>query len=82
MYHFGLDRSVIEYIVEDAPLKIGLFSPGLHVPVLAVDTIYERRPDYLVILAWNFAEAIMAKHAAFAEAGGRFIVPLPKLAVY
>lgn len=82
MYHFGLDRSAIEYIVDDAPLKVGLFSPGLHVPILAVDTIYERRPDYLVILAWNFAGPIMAKHAKFAAQGGRFIVPLPQLVVH
>ena len=82
MYHFGLDRDVIEYIVDDNPLKVGLFSPGLHLPVLPVETIYQRRPDYLVLLAWNFAEAIMAKHPAFAAAGGRFIVPLPRLAVH
>ena len=82
MYHFGLGRDAIEYIVDDAPLKVGLFTPGLHVPVLPVDTIYQRRPDYLVLLAWNFAEAIMAKHGAYTASGGHFIVPLPKLAVY
>jgi SAM-dependent methyltransferase len=82
MYHFGLDRDAIEYIVDDSPLKVGLFSPGLHLPVLPVDTIYQRRPDFLVILAWNFAEAIMAKHTAFAAAGGRFIVPLPQLTIH
>lgn len=82
MYHFGLDRDAIEYIVDDSPLKVGLFTPGLHVPVLPVETIYQRRPDYLVMLAWNFAEPIMAKHAAYAGGGGHFIVPLPKLAVY
>ncbi|HEX9466046.1 MAG TPA: class I SAM-dependent methyltransferase [Alphaproteobacteria bacterium] len=82
MYHFGLDARVIEYIVDDSPLKTGLFSPGLHVPVLSVGTIYERRPDYLVMLAWNFADAIMAKHAAFRAGGGHFIVPLPQLSVH
>lgn len=82
MYHFGLDRNVIEYIVDDSAFKVGLFTPGLHVPVLPVETIYQRRPDYLVLLAWNFAGPIMAKHAAFTAAGGRFIVPLPRLAVH
>jgi SAM-dependent methyltransferase len=81
MYHFGIDHQAIEYIVDDAPLKVGLFSPGLHVPILAVSTLYERRPDYVVMLAWNFAEPLIAKHAAFAEGGGRFIVPLPNLAI-
>lgn len=81
MYHFGINQALIEYIVDDAPLKVGLYSPGLHVPILAVRTLYERRPDYVVLLAWNFADAIAAKHAAFTEGGGRFIVPLPNLAI-
>jgi SAM-dependent methyltransferase len=81
MYHFGIDRRIIEYIVDDAPLKVGLYSPGLHVPILPVETLYQRKPDYVVLLAWNFADAIIAKHEAFTRAGGRFIVPLPNLAI-
>jgi hypothetical protein len=49
--------------------------------VLPATAIAERRPDYLVILAWNFAEQIIAKNATFREAGGRFIVPIPKLEI-
>ena len=81
MYHFGLGRDVIEFIVDDNPLKQGLYSPGLHVPVLAVDALYERRPDYVVVLAWNFADSIVAAHPAFTEAGGRFVIPLPNLTI-
>jgi SAM-dependent methyltransferase len=82
MYHFGLGPDVIEFIADDSPLKQGLFTPGLHVPVLAPEAIDLRRPDYLLILAWNFARPIMAKHARFAAAGGRFIVPLPTVEVF
>ena len=82
MYHFGLGPDAIEFIVDDSPLKQGLFSPGLHVPVLPSEAIYERRPDYLLILAWNFARPIMDKHARFAAAGGHFIVPLPSVEVH
>lgn len=81
MYHFGLGADVLEYIVEDAPLKIGLFTPGLHVPVVGVEALYQMRPDYVVVLAWNFAEPIIANHARFRSEGGRFVVPLPNLAV-
>ena len=81
MYHFGLDKNTIEYVVDDAVLKVGLFSPGLHIPILAADTLYERRPDYLVVLAWNFADFIVKKHQAFSAGGGRFIVPLPNLGI-
>lgn len=82
MYHFGIDGDTIEYVVDDAPLKVGLYSPGLHVPILAVDTLYQRKPDYVVVLAWNFADAIIRRHEAFTQAGGRFIVPLPNLAIH
>jgi hypothetical protein len=81
MYHFGIGPHIIDYIVDDSPLKQGLFSPGMHVPVLPPSTIAERKPDYLLILAWNFAEQIIAKHADFREGGGRFIVPVPKLEI-
>jgi SAM-dependent methyltransferase len=81
MYHLGITPEMIEFIVDDSPLKQGRFSPGMHIPVLPARAIYERRPDYLLILAWNFARPIIEKHAAFAKAGGRFIVPLPSLEV-
>ena len=82
MYHFGLGPETIEFIVDDSPLKQGLFTPGLHVPVLSSEAIAEKRPDYLLILAWNFAGPIMAKNQAFRDGGGRFIVPLPGVSVY
>jgi SAM-dependent methyltransferase len=82
MHQFGLGPDEIDFIVDDSPLKQGLFTPGLHIPVLPSSAIAERRPDYLIVLAWNFAEPIMAKHQAFREAGGHFIVPLPSLEVY
>ena len=81
MYHFGITKDLISFIVDDNPLKQGLFTPGLHIPVVDADQMYEKKPDYLIILAWNFAESIMRKHAKFLLSGGRFIVPLPELRV-
>ncbi len=82
MYHFGIGAAEIDFIVDDSPLKQGLYSPGTHIPVLPSEALYERRPDYVLILAWNFAQPIMDKHSAFLEGGGRFIVPLPDLRTY
>jgi hypothetical protein len=81
MYHFGIERSMLDFIVDDSPLKQGHYTPGMHIPVVPASHLLEHRPDYVLILAWNFAEPIMAKQAAFREAGGRFIIPLPKVAV-
>jgi SAM-dependent methyltransferase len=82
MYHFGIDADVIDYIVDDSPLKQGMYSPGMHIPVLPSATIYEKKPDVIVILAWNFADPIMTNHSQYIEAGGTFIVPLPDIEVF
>ncbi len=74
--HFQLG-DVLDFLVEDNPLKQNLFSPGLHIPVVPATELYQRKPDYLLILAWNFGESIMQRHRAFATQGGRFILPMP-----
>ena len=81
MYHFGIDRDAVAFIVDDSPLKQGLYTPGLHVPVLSSAALEEHRPDYLLVLAWNFADAIIERQQSHVERGGRFIVPLPELKV-
>jgi len=78
MYHFGIGPEIIEFIADDSPLKQGLYSPGLHIPVLAGNEIYTRQLDYLLILAWNFADSIINQLGWYEEMGGRFLVPLPK----
>ena len=82
LYHLGITPQLVDFIVDDSPLKQGRFTPGMHIPVLPAQALYERGADYAVILAWNFAEPIMKKHSAWREGGGRFIVPLPSLQVY
>ncbi len=83
MCHFGLGPEVIEYLIDDSPWKQGLYSPGYHLPVVASTALYDpvRRPDDAVILAWNFSDSIIAKHQAFRDRGGHFIVPLPQLEI-
>ncbi|MDA0999767.1 MAG: class I SAM-dependent methyltransferase [bacterium] len=81
MYHFELGPETIDFIVDDSPLKQGLFTPGLHIPVLPSSAIYEKKPDYVVVLAWNFADSIIERHRKFLDSGGHFIVPLPQLQV-
>lgn len=79
LHVFGLGREIIEYVVDDDRVfKQGRFLPGTHLPIVSPDRLYVDQPDYCLILAWNFAEPIIAKHARFTERGGRFIVPVPE----
>jgi SAM-dependent methyltransferase len=80
VYHFELG-SYIDYMVDDYASKQNLFSPGLHIPVLPPEVIYDRKPDYIVVMAWRYWEPIVKKHRRFLETGGRFIVPMPELRI-
>jgi SAM-dependent methyltransferase len=77
IYHFGLGE-MLDYLVDDFPSKQGLYSPGLHLPVLPADALEHRRPDHVVIIAWRYWEAILEKRP---ELGGekRVVVPMPAL---
>lgn len=73
----GIDPTLVPYTVDRNPLKVGTYTPGMHIPVLDVKTLLERSPDYVLILAWNFADEIMEQQQAYRDRGGRFIVPIP-----
>lgn len=75
--HFDLAWA-LDYLVDDNPLKQNVFSPGFHLPVYSAQILKENKPDYLLILAWNFAPSIMQKHQDFLKAGGHFILPMPE----
>jgi SAM-dependent methyltransferase len=74
----GIDRDIIPFIADRSPLKVGKYTPGTHIPVLPPSALLERQPDFTLILAWNFAREIMDQQREYAEAGGRFIIPIPK----
>ena len=76
--HFGIGAESLDFTVDDNPLKQGLYLPMSHVPVVPTGELYRRGPDFVLILAWNFAEPIMAMHKRYVDQGGRFILPMPE----
>ncbi|MCC7011836.1 MAG: class I SAM-dependent methyltransferase [Planctomycetes bacterium] len=74
----GITTELLPFTVDKSPLKVGLFTPGSHLPVLPASALLERQPDFCVILAWNFADEIMRQQAEYARRGGRFILPIPR----
>jgi SAM-dependent methyltransferase len=75
--YVGIGTDLVQFVVDRNTHKQGLFMPGTHQPILPTEALLERQPDYVLILAWNFKDEIMAQQAAYTTAGGRWIVPVP-----
>ncbi len=76
--HVGIDDSLVDFVVDRNPHKQGLYMPGVHLPIRAPEALLELRPDYLLLLAWNYRDEIMRQQDEYRRGGGRFVVPLPE----
>jgi SAM-dependent methyltransferase len=75
--YVGITRDLVGFVVDRNTHKQGLHMPGTNQPILDPAALLEQRPDYVLLLAWNFAEEIRRQQAEYEAAGGRFIVPVP-----
>jgi len=73
----GIGREFVDFVVDRNTHKQGLYMPGRHIPVLAPEALLEQAPDYVLLLAWNFADEILQQQKEYQQRGGRFIIPVP-----
>jgi hypothetical protein len=78
----GIRTDFLDYTVDRNPYKHGKFLPGTHIPIYTPEKISETKPDYILILPWNFKDEIMAQMAHVKEWGAKFVVPIPELRIY
>src|SRR5207248_10151888 len=71
----------VDYVVDRSPYKQGLLVPGVHQPVYPPDHVIETKPDYLLVMVWNWREEIIRTMSCIRNWGGRFIIPIPRLEV-
>ena len=76
---FGIGADTISFVADRSPHKQGFLMPGVHIPIVNPDQLVARRPDECLLLAWNFADEILAQQAEYRRLGGKFIIPGPKL---
>jgi SAM-dependent methyltransferase len=74
----GIGSETIEYIVDRSSLKQGRYTPGAHIPIVAPERLLQDQPEYVVLLAWNFAEEVLEQQAEYRRLGGKFIIPIPQ----
>ncbi len=77
----GLGRETLDFVADRSPHKHGRLMPGSHVPIVPAVELARRRPDYTLLLAWNFAPEILEQQKDYRAAGGRFIIPVPEVAI-
>ncbi len=77
----GVRRDFLDFTVDRAPSKQGRYLPGVRIPILPPEAIFEAKPDYVVILPWNIKDEIKAQMQDIKSWGGRFIVPVPKATI-
>ena len=77
----GVGTDFIDFTVDRSAYKQGRFLPGTRIPIHAPERIREARPDYVLILPWNFKDEIVEQMAYVREWGGRFVVPIPEARV-
>ncbi len=77
----GIRTDFLDFTVDRSPYKQGRYLPGTHIPILHPDRIREHRPDYVLILPWNFKDEIVEQMAYIREWGGKFVVPIPEVRV-
>jgi len=77
----GIRTDFLDFTVDRNPYKHGKFLPGTHIPILTPDKLAAAKPDYVLILPWNFKDEIIKQMAVIREWGGKFVVPIPTVEV-
>jgi hypothetical protein len=75
---FGIGLETLDFVADASPHKEGHFMPGSELPIVSPERLVSSKPDYVLLLAWNFAEEILQQQKAYRELGGRFIIPVPE----
>jgi hypothetical protein len=74
----NIGPDLIAYTVDRNPMKVNMYTPGMHIPVRPVSALVADQPDYVLILAWNFAPEIIRQQQEYRDRGGKFIIPIPE----
>jgi SAM-dependent methyltransferase len=76
----GIDHTILDFICDETPEKIGKFSPGTGIEIKGLEAIIEAQPDYILILSWNFQTEIINKLRPLCP-NSKYIIPIPEFQI-
>jgi SAM-dependent methyltransferase len=79
--YVGVGGETLDYVADRSLQKQGLFTPGTHLPIVPPEKLLDDKPDYALLLVWNFATEVLSQQHAYRENGGRFIIPVPDVRI-
>ena len=79
--YYGIGPDILDYLTDTTTLKHGLYSPGMHIPIVSPERLLTDTPDYILLLAWNFKDAILEKEKVLRAKGVKFINTVPQVEV-
>lgn len=79
--YFNIGHQWLDFVVDRSMVKQGYYTPGTHLPILNPQVLVEKKPDYVLLLTWNFADEILEQQATYRIQGGKFIIPIPEVRI-
>lgn len=81
LQYYGINKSLLSAIAERQKQKVGLLTVGSWIPIISEKEMRKRKPDYLLVLPWQFIHEFIKRETKFLNRGGKFIVPLPEVKI-
>lgn len=81
LQYCGITSELLDYVTDTTPTKQGKYTPGSHIPIVSPERLLSERPDYILLLAWNFTDSILEKEKHLLAQGVQFIKPIPNVII-
>ena len=81
LQYYKINEDLISGIAERQTQKVGLKTVGSWIPIISEEQMRKIKPDYMLVLPWQFIHEFIRREKKYLKEGGKFIVPLPEVRI-